>query len=955
MTNFDRSTRAATLLKSSLLILPMVVAGCGGSNSDSADAKGAATASTVTVGAATPNSTDQMAGTATTVSTDTSAAATAATDTASTATAGSTGDTSTTSTTTSTTSTTGTPGSSGNTAAPAVCAADDPVTTQVAYATSMPAADPKAVVHKYFTITVRDAATTLPIPGVKLKINSKQSYTSDDNGVVAFYEPGLMDHEVWFTPSRDGYTVPADWLGIRGAKLKAVEGASGTINLTSTGASTAISSGNLQSRMAAGNVPGKDQCMTIRVFDQKTQRGVPLVGVQLSTGTQYSDSQGIVAYCNPDGMGTQTLAFSSHGYTSKSVAVQVAAGGVAQVALERNNIAERLYRITGQGIYRDSLLLGMAIPIENGGLRSQVVGQDSVISAVYKNQIMWTWGDTDNVSYALGNFSSPAATSLLPTAGGLDAARGVDITYLGNPSGFVKSGVSGIEPTSNPTWIGAMVAVPDKDGNERLFASFSKAASDMSSLKLGLIQFDDTAQAFKPVIEDYPLSGDTSFPSGGQAFKFKEPGGEYAYFKGGKLRIPATAEAMVDRSTYEVYTPLVNGSTTQLDRVGDVLQYKWRKGALGLDKVDTAISSAGVSAGQKLGDHMRNVVDAGGIGMVSTSITWNEYRGRFVMIGGQKYGSPSMLGEIWYAEADTPMGPWVDARKIVTHNDYTFYNPYTHPYLSKDKGKTIFFEGTYTKSFSSAPTPTPLYDYNQMMYRIDVDDANLILPVPIYDQGTAIADRFSAKNGVAPGTADLAAPFLALDRPSAATLAIGWNAPACDSTRRLVSGSSVVDPLFYAMPSSATAPLKSMVALYEYAHPDGRRVYAVDAAQVPSGFVRAASSLAWVWSNPVKAALPVGNFRGNLVVNAGADQCVVKGTAATAAVTVNAASVRKGSGGALSYRWRVPASQVTAEQCLLVSGATATLHLAAGTHKIVLEGSDAAGNISKDTMVVRVQ
>ena len=37
------------------------------------------------------------------------------------------------------------------------------------------------------------------------------------------------------------------------------------------------------------------------------------------------------------------------------------------------------------------------------------------------------------------------------------------------------------------------------------------------------------------------------------------------------------------------------------------------------------------------------------------------------------------LGEIWYAEADTPLGPWVYARKIVTHEKYSFYNPRHHP------------------------------------------------------------------------------------------------------------------------------------------------------------------------------------------------------------------------------------------------------------------------------------
>ncbi|HEY0061475.1 MAG TPA: hypothetical protein VGC21_05100 [Telluria sp.] len=820
----------------------------------------------------------------------------------------------------------------------------------------MPPADPAQanVVHKFFKITVRDAQTNLPIPGVQLKTVSRLVYTTDDNGVAAFYEPGLMDRDVWFIPARDGYTIAADWLGLRGAKLRASEGGAATILLTPSGTAPALAMGDLQTRLVAGSVPGKDQCMTIRVFDKRTARGIPLVVLTFPSGDQTTDSQGILAYCNPDHMGALTVPVASHGYQGKTVPVQARPGGVAQIELESTFAAERLYRVTGQGIYRDSLLLGLTIPLQNGALNGQVVGQDSVISAVYKNKIFWTWGDTDNLSYGLGNFSSPAATSLLPGAGGLAPGRGVDLTYLGNPSGFVSGSVAGIAPTGNPTWLGAMIAVPDSNGDEKLFASFSKPDSNMAPLKNGLVKFDDATQLFKAVIEDYPLNGD-NYPAGGQAFKFDNQDRQYAYFKSGGLRIPATAEAMVDRTAYEVFTPFSDAQNTILDRTGNALNYRWRKGGSGLGAIAAAITGAGLDAGQSLAGHMRSIDTGGGIGMASTSLSWNEYRGRFVMIGQHKFGTPSTFGEIWYAEGDTPMGPWVDARKIVSHNNYTFYNPYTHPYLSTDKGKTVYFEATYTSSFSTTPVITPLYNYNQMMYRVNVDDKRLLLPVPIYQQSNT-PDQFGTKNSVAPGSVIMAAPFLALDRPSPDTVAIGWNAPACDPARRLISGADVIDPLFHAIAGNAAVHPASTVGLYEYAHVDGRRLYAIDATQIPAGFVRAGTPLAWVWNNPVKVKLPVGDYRGNLVVNAGADQCVAKNpNASTTAVTLTATSVRKASTGALTYRWRLPTSQATSGQCDTVAEAQMIANLSVGTHKIVLEGKDAAGNISADTVVVRVQ
>src|SRR5262249_13521401 len=115
------------------------------------------------------------------------------------------------------------------------------------------------------------------------------------------------------------------------------------------------------------------------------------------------------------------------------------------------------------------------------------------------------------------------------------------------------------------------------------------------------------------------------------------------------------------------------------------------------------------------------------------SVYWNAYRGRWVMIAVESFGSSSFLGEVWFAEADTPLGPWVYARKIVTHQKYSLYNPKQHPMFDQENGRIIFFEGTYTTTFSGNDDPTPRYDYNQVMYRLDLSDQQLALPVAIYE------------------------------------------------------------------------------------------------------------------------------------------------------------------------------------------------------------------------------
>src|SRR5260370_10626040 len=119
------------------------------------------------------------------------------------------------------------------------------------------------------------------------------------------------------------------------------------------------------------------------------------------------------------------------------------------------------------------------------------------------------------------------------------------------------------------------------------------------------------------------------------------------------------------------------------------------------------------------------------------------------MIAVQSWGT-SMLGEVWFAEADTPVGPWVYARKVVTHDNYSFYNPKQHPMFDKDNGRVIFFEGTYSTSFSSAPTATPRYDYNQIMYKLHLADPRLALPVAVYQLADGAPARFALNQPVKP-------------------------------------------------------------------------------------------------------------------------------------------------------------------------------------------------------------
>src|SRR5688572_20568625 len=105
----------------------------------------------------------------------------------------------------------------------------------------------------------------------------------------------------------------------------------------------------------------------IHVIDEQTGRGVPLIELRtVNSISHWTDSGGLIAFREPGLMDREVFFHvQGHGYTypkdffdNRGVKLTPRAGGSAAIKVQRVNIAERLYRSTGQGIYRDTLLLG---------------------------------------------------------------------------------------------------------------------------------------------------------------------------------------------------------------------------------------------------------------------------------------------------------------------------------------------------------------------------------------------------------------------------------------------------------------------------------------------------------------------------------------------------------------------------------------------------------------------
>ncbi len=349
-------------------------------------------------------------------------------------------------------------------------------------------------------------------------------------------------------------------------------------------------------------------------------------------------------------------------------------------------------------------------------------GSDSVENAVYRSKIFWFWGDTNRPAYPLGNFNSSGATSLLPGKGGLDPNVGVDLNYFVDEHGFAR----GMAPMSGdgPTWIDGLVVLHE-GGRERMFCPYMKVHAQMKVYARGLVEFDDTAQRFRKVA-DFPLKAPVH--PVGHPFLHTEAGIEYVYFPKPFpfVRVRATAEDLKDLSHYEAYTCLQTGSSLaerKLDRSPEgTLHYAWKHNTPVVSQADQKkLVNAGAMKPSEGLIQFRDRDTGKTVLAHNGSVYWNPYRGHWITIMCESAGT-SYLGEIWYAEADTPTGPWTYATKILTHDRYSFYNPKQDPMFDQEGGRVIYFEGTYTSSFSGNPFKTPRYDYNQMMYRLDLAD-----------------------------------------------------------------------------------------------------------------------------------------------------------------------------------------------------------------------------------------
>ena len=225
-----------------------------------------------------------------------------------------------------------------------------------------------------------------------------------------------------------------------------------------------------------GSVRSVTPC-EIEVIDRKTGWPVPMIEIETTNQLKFvSDNSGRIAFDAPELMGTSTwLHVRGHGYSVpkdgfgyRGVRVKPEAGEKIQIVVDRDQLAMRLGRLTGAGIYAESQKLGYELDWKESG----VMGCDSVQNATHLGARFWAWGDTNLPAYPLGRFHmTGASTSLsepLPVSPPVRVAyqyfRGSD-SLPRNLAEFTGDG---------PTWLTGLVSIPAKEGIDKLVACYSK-------------------------------------------------------------------------------------------------------------------------------------------------------------------------------------------------------------------------------------------------------------------------------------------------------------------------------------------------------------------------------------------------------------------------------------------------------------------------------------------------
>ncbi len=452
----------------------------------------------------------------------------------------------------------------------------------------------------------------------------------------------------------------------------------------------------------------RQQPFEIRVVDEATDKPVPMAVLDTVHGLRFiTDSAGVAAFDEPGLMRRRVFfTVSSPGYVFPTdnfgfvgLPLDTVPGGMAEIKLTRQNIAERAWRVTGQGIYRDTALLGHDAPLPYPNLSGGVLEQTGTQVAFFNGKLWWLWSDTRRAAHPLDNVRGTVATSDLPDKGGLDPAQGVHLTYAVNDRDEPQPALPGKEP--GRIHYDGLVSVKDMMGAEHLLAHYEQLSDDGKRIEHGLVEWNTALKQFERAIvlsDDYLWQ----FPQG---HAVPAPDEQRVYFGSpyALVRVPATYEAIVTPSLYEALTWDENKGEIRWQQSRPPMTHdaedRWMAKKL-LKWSATRLQTTDVATDKE-------------VLLRSGSIRWSAWRKLWLLIAADE------KGDVWYVESSKPDGPWHSAVRIATHGGKGFADARQIEWLDQEGGRVIHFLGTVLDESLTR------YHGTQVMYRLNLDDARL--------------------------------------------------------------------------------------------------------------------------------------------------------------------------------------------------------------------------------------
>ena len=505
----------------------------------------------------------------------------------------------------------------------------------------------------------------------------------------------------------------------------------------------------------------------ITIVDGVTGRGVPLVQLRTSNYISwYSDSAGVVAFDEPGMLGMAVyFVVLTDGYeivasavlpntpgSEPGVLLRTVGGDSATITLRRTQPAERLYRLTGGGLYRDTLLTGGAAPVKEPQIsKSSSIGQDSLMAIPFKKQVFWCFGDTecpagprDTDCQHYGRFTNCAVTvrsvgngsvppsldyfvsknSRAPGGLGSDGRPNDALLKLWNPGSFVhpKAMLAGPQGQiyNQSSWIGSMTVTKDAAGNDdALWVTYVCPWGGPDKI-FGVAKWSEAQQVFLP---EQGAAQKLRY-SGAQVVQTLSPADKAAGFiyyasAFAMSRVPANSSSIVNPSLYEYFSPCSAGASGCKSKMS-AASWGWKKsnldgGLSGVGYFNPTAELGAIKAGllpraaARMQVHDKAHPFGGSLVLSRGSVNWNAHRSKYVLIAEQAQlnrAAPlgaSRHGEIFYCESSSITGPWTACTSVITHNQtgMSCYNPMQLAWLDEYGGARVYIACTFTAMASS--------------------------------------------------------------------------------------------------------------------------------------------------------------------------------------------------------------------------------------------------------------